>query len=195
MSGAWATRDNFSPSGQETNITFGTEPQTRALAVTRNTNSTYPGAAFVFYVAQNGSAQCLSVLPDGNDGIVARPGPTLPPTLQNGHVLTLAAGVSSDSSGTRSQVGVLISNGTVYYDLFFSFFDNSTWSSPKRMFDSPIHWLCSYVTLSSNCPCASTSTGTTAHLTHVSDTSRFVSGFPNIRTICLSISHCQQRKL
>ena len=136
MSGTWATRDNFSPSGPDTNITFGTEAQTRALAITRNTNSTSPGAAFVFYVAQNGSAQCVSVLPAENAGVVASPGPALPQSLQNGHVLALAAGVSSGGGRTRSQVGVLISNGTVYYDLFFSFFSNRTWSSPERTFST-----------------------------------------------------------
>ena len=100
--------------------------------MTTNTNSSTPGGAFVFYVAQNGSAACLSVSPDSSGGIVANPGPRLPSALQGGHVLALAAGDSSGGSQLTPQVGVLTSNGTVYYELFFSFFTNGAWSSPER---------------------------------------------------------------
>ena len=63
------------------------------------------------------------------DSITAKTGPLLPPALNDGHILALAAG---EASIGRPQVGVLISNGSVYYDLFFSFLDNGTWSQPQR---------------------------------------------------------------
>ena len=113
-------------------MTYNTAPQTRALAITQNTDSAFQGAAFVFYVAKNGSAQCLSVVPDNSAGIVATPGPALPQGVQGGHVLALAAGVSSAGSQRSPQVGVLTSNGTLYYNLFFSFFHYNAWSSPER---------------------------------------------------------------
>ena len=92
-------------------------------------NSTVSGEAYVFYVAQNGSATALNILPDvAGDGIVASPGQKLPESLQGGNVLTLAAGIT----GSTPQVGVLTSNGTVYYELYFSFFRNGSWSAPER---------------------------------------------------------------
>ena len=128
ISGAWTTRDNFSPTGSA-NITFDTAMDTRALAVTSIANSTVSGEAYVFYVAQNGSAVALNILPDvAGVGIVASPGPKLPNSLQGGHILTLAAGIT----GSRPQVGVLTSNGTVYYNLYFSFFGNNSWTEPER---------------------------------------------------------------
>lgn len=137
VSGTWATRDNFSPA-QESNATFETPRDSRALAITKNTNSSDSGAAFVFYVARNGIAKCLSVHPDNNDGIVARPGPVLPAGVQGDHILALAAGVSSSGGHVHPQVGVLISNGTVEYSLYFSFFINGSWSQPERRL--PIPW-------------------------------------------------------
>ncbi len=128
ISGSWTTRDNFSPTGVS-NVTFHTAADSRALAVTSIANSTVSGEAYVFYVAQNGSARALSIHPDNSgDGIVASPGPTLPESLQGGHVLALAAGIT----GSRPQVGVLTSNGTVYYNLYFSFFGNNSWTDPER---------------------------------------------------------------
>lgn len=129
ISGSWTTRDNFSPTGSA-NMTFDTETDSRALAVTAIANSTVSGEAYVFYVAQNGSAVALNILPDDSgDGINASPGPILPKSLQGGHILALAAGIT----GSRPQVGVLTSNGTVYYSLYFSFFGNNTWTEPERM--------------------------------------------------------------
>ena len=128
ISGAWTTRDNFSPTGSA-NATFNTAADTRALAVTSIANSTVSGEAYVFYVAQNNSAVALNILPDvSGDGIVASPGPILPNSLQGGHILALAAGIT----GSRPQVGVLTSNGTIYYNLYFSFFGNSSWTEPER---------------------------------------------------------------
>ena len=128
ISGAWTTRDNFSPTGSA-NSTFATAPNSRALAVTSIANSTVSGEAYVFYVAQNGSATALSILPDDTgDGIVASPGQALPESLQGGNILALASGIT----GSTPQVGVLTSNGTVYYDLYFSFFRNGSWSTPER---------------------------------------------------------------
>ncbi len=155
ISGAWTTRDNFSPTGSA-NSTFATAPNSRALAVTSIANSTVSGEAYVFYVAQNGSATALNILPDDSgDGIVASPGPTLPESLQGGNILALAAGIT----GSTPQVGVLTSNGTVYYDLYFSFFSNGSWSTPER--ESSIRD-CKYISLtkfcSSNPPCASSPT-------------------------------------
>ena len=68
--------------------------------------------------------------PDNSDGIVARPGPSLPAGVQGGNVLTLAAGVSTGSN-VRPQVGVLTSNGTAEYYLYFSFFANGAWGRPE----------------------------------------------------------------
>ena len=128
ISGAWTTRDNFSPTGSA-NSTFATAPNSRALAVTSIANSTVSGEAYVFYVAQNGSATALSILPDDSgDGIVASPGQHLPESLQGGNILALASGIT----GSTPQVGVLTSNGTVYYELYFSFFRNGSWSTPER---------------------------------------------------------------
>ena len=128
ISGAWTTRDNFSPTGSA-NSTFATAPNSRALAVTSIANSTVSGEAYVFYVAQNGSATALNILPDDSgDGIVASPGQPLPESLQGGNVLALASGIT----GSTPQVGVLTSNGTVYYELYFSFFGNGSWSTPER---------------------------------------------------------------
>ena len=130
ISGSWTTRDNFSPTGAA-NASFATAPNTRALAVTSIANSTVSGEAFVFYVAQNGSAVALAIIPDvAGDGIVASPGPALPDSLQGGHILTLASGIT----GSRPQVGVLTSNGTVYYNLYFTFFGNNSWSEPERKY-------------------------------------------------------------
>lgn len=128
ISGAWTTRDNFSPTGSA-NTTYNTAVDTRALAVTSIANSTISGEAYVFYVAQDGSAVALNILPDvSGDGIVASPGPVLPKSLQGGHVLALASGITE----SRPQVGVLTSNGTIYYNLYFSFFGNSSWTEPER---------------------------------------------------------------
>lgn len=128
ISGSWTTRDNFSPTGSS-NITFDTAKDSRALAVTSIANSTVSGEAYVFYVAQNGSAMALNILPDNSgDGIIASPGLELPKSLQGGHILALAAGIT----GSRPQVGVLTSNGTVYYNLYFSFFGNNSWTDPER---------------------------------------------------------------
>ena len=128
ISGAWTSRDNFSPTGSA-NATFDTAPDSRALAVTSIANSTRSGEAFLFYVAQNGSAIALAITPDvAGDGIVASPGPTLPKSLEGGHILALASGIT----GSRPQVGVLTSNGTAYYNLYFSFFGNNTWTEPER---------------------------------------------------------------
>jgi hypothetical protein len=128
ISGAWTTRDNFSPTGSA-NTTYNTAVDTRALAVTSIANSTVSGEAYVFYVAPDGSAVALNILPDvSGDGIVASPGPVLPKSLQGGHVLALAAGITQ----SRPQVGVLTSNGTIYYNLYFSFFGNNSWTEPER---------------------------------------------------------------
>ena len=127
ISGAWTVRDNFSPTGSSS-TTFETAPDTHALAVTSIANSTRSGEAFLFYVQQNGSAAALMISPDSaGDGIVASAGPPLPEGLQGGHILTLASGIT----GGRPQVGVLTSNGTVYYNLYFSFFGNGSWSDPE----------------------------------------------------------------
>lgn len=70
------------------------------------------------------------ISPDSaGDGIVASPGPPLPQSMQGGHILTLASGIT----GGRPQVGVLTSNGTAYYNLYFSFYGNDSWSDPERM--------------------------------------------------------------
>ena len=130
ISGAWTTRDNFSPTGSA-NSTFATAPNSRALAVTSIANSTVSGEAYVFYVAQNGSATALNILPDvSGDGIVASPGQKLPESLQGGNILALASGIT----GSTPQVGVLTSNGTIYYELYFSFFTNGSWGTPEREF-------------------------------------------------------------
>jgi len=83
---------------------------------------------YVFYVASNGSAVCLSMDTDSGR-ISASPGPVLPSSLNSGHVLALAAG---EAFVGRPQVGVLMSNGTVYYNLFFSFLEYGSWSEPQR---------------------------------------------------------------
>lgn len=94
ISGSWTTRDNFSPTGSS-NATFDTAPDSKALAVTSIANSTVSGEAFVFYVAQNGSAVALAITPDvAGTGIVATPGPALPSSLQGGHILGLASGIT-----------------------------------------------------------------------------------------------------
>ncbi|KAM0800040.1 hypothetical protein BDR22DRAFT_852673 [Usnea florida] len=130
ISGSWTTRDNFSPSGTP-NMTITTATDTRALACTLLGNNTLSGQAFVFYVAQNGSVESLTITPTSSDSIVASPGPSLPETLQGGHVLALAAGASDANNVVTPQVGVLTSNGSVYYDLYFSFFNNSAWTPPE----------------------------------------------------------------
>lgn len=100
----------------------------RALAVSNKGNGSAHGGLYVFYVASNGSAVCLSI-DIGSDSISASPGPILPPSLNGGHVLALAAG---EASIGRPQVGVLMSNGTVYYNLFFSFLEHGSWTQPQR---------------------------------------------------------------
>ena len=133
VSGTWATRDNFSPGQSSTDKTFTSTNDSRALAITANTNSSAPGAAFVFYVAANGSAQCLNVTADEDSaGINANPGPSLPASIQGGHVLGLAAGDSSSGGQVRPQAGILTSNGTTWYSLYFTFFTNGSWSVPER---------------------------------------------------------------
>jgi len=100
----------------------------RALAVSNKGNESAHGGIYVFYVASNGSAVCLSI-DMASDSISASPGPVLPSTLNGGHVLALAAG---EASVGRPQVGVLMSKGTVYYELFFSFLEHGAWTPPQR---------------------------------------------------------------
>ncbi|MCJ1279240.1 hypothetical protein MMC21_007064 [Puttea exsequens] len=127
ISGSWTTRDNFSPTGSA-NATFQTAQDSRALAVTSIANSTRSGEAFLFYIAQNGTAQALNILPDDNGlGIAASPGAPLPAGVQGGRILALAAGIT----GARPQVGVLTSNGTTWYNLYFSFYGTNSWSEPQ----------------------------------------------------------------
>ncbi|CAF9911040.1 hypothetical protein IMSHALPRED_009905 [Imshaugia aleurites] len=130
ISGSWTSRDNFSPTGTP-NMTITTATNTRALSCTLLNNDVLSGQAFVFYVAQNGSVESLTITPTSADSIVASPGPSLPSSLQGGHVLALAAGTSDANNVATPQVGVLTSNGTVYYDLYFSFFNNSAWTPPE----------------------------------------------------------------
>ena len=134
VSGTWATRDNFSPNQSQTDITFSAPSNSRSLAIAAHTNSSTPGAAFVFYVASNGSVECLNVTASSSGGINASPGPRLPSGVQGGNVLALAAGDSSISTGgqPRPQAGILTSNGTLWYSLYFTFFVNGSWSSPER---------------------------------------------------------------
>lgn len=133
VSGTWATRDNFSPNQSQTDSTFTSTTDSRALAIAANTNSSSPGAAFVFYVAANGTAQCLNVTANNDSaGITASPGPSLPAGVQGGHVLGLAAGDSSSGGEVRPQAGILTSNGTTWYSLYFTFFTNGSWSAPQR---------------------------------------------------------------
>ena len=113
-------------------MTITTATDTRALAGTLFGNNVLSGQAFVLYVAQNGSVESLTITPTSSDSIVASPGPSLPETLQGGHVLALAAGASAANNIVTPQVGVLTSNGSVYYDLYFSFFNNSAWTPPER---------------------------------------------------------------
>lgn len=129
VSGTWTTRDNFSPSSQR-NATYMTSPNSRALAITASAGPAVNGAALVFYVTQNGTIECLSITPDSGAGIVANSGPALPQSMQGDHVLALAAGVASYGGKATSQVGVLLSNGTSYYNLFFSFLAHGSWSKP-----------------------------------------------------------------
>ncbi|KAL9066904.1 MAG: hypothetical protein Q9161_007236 [Pseudevernia consocians] len=130
ISGSWTSRDNFSPTGTP-NMTITTATDTRALSCTLLNNNVLSGQAFVFYVAQNGSVESLTITPTSADSIVASPGPSLPSSLQGGHVLALAAGASDANNVVTPQVGVLTSNGSVYYDLYFSFFNNSAWTPPE----------------------------------------------------------------
>jgi len=127
LSGTWATRDNFSPSASG-NISFSVQTDSRALAVSNKENGSAHGGLYVFYVASNGSAVCLSI-DMGSDSISASPGPVLPSSLNRGHVLALAAG---EAFVGRPQVGVRMSNGTVYYDLFFYFLEQGSWTQPQR---------------------------------------------------------------
>ena len=113
-------------------MTVSTATNTRALSCTLLNNNVLSGQAFVFYVAQNGSVGSLTITPTSADSIVASPGPSLPSSLQGGHVLALAAGTSDAQNVATPQVGVLTSNGSVYYDLYFSFFNNSAWTPPER---------------------------------------------------------------
>ncbi|CAD6576831.1 MAG: hypothetical protein ASARMPRED_007895 [Alectoria sarmentosa] len=131
ISGSWTSRDNFSPSSGSPNLTLSTATNTRALSCTLLNNDKLSGQAFVFYVAQNGSVESLTITPTSADSIVASPGPGLPGSLQGGHVLALAAGASDAGNVVTPQVGVLTSNGSVYYDLYFSFFNNSAWTTPE----------------------------------------------------------------
>ncbi|KAL8792900.1 MAG: hypothetical protein Q9195_004477 [Heterodermia aff. obscurata] len=108
-----------------TDLGLTTANNTRALAVTSTADSS---GAWLFYVAQNGTAIALEVKPNGNDGISASVGSKLPSSLQGDRVLGLAAGAST---GDRPQVGVLSSNGTVYYSLYFSFWIDDSWSTPQ----------------------------------------------------------------
>lgn len=117
-------------------MTITTASNTRALSCTLLDNNVLSGQAFVFYVAQNGSVESLLITPTSADSIVASPGPSLPSSLQGGHVLALAAGASDANNMVTPQVGVLTSNGTVYYDLYFSFFNNSAWTAPERTYTS-----------------------------------------------------------
>lgn len=133
ISGSWTSRDNFSPTGTS-NLTITTATNTRALACTLLNDNVLSGQAFVFYVAQNGSVETLTITPNSADSIVASPGPSLPSSLQGGHVLALASGTSEANNKSTPQVGVLTSNGSVYYDLYFSFFNNSAWTTPQRTF-------------------------------------------------------------
>ncbi len=118
-------------------MTVTTANDTRALASTLLNNNVLSGQAFVFYVAQNGSVESLTITPTSADSIVASPGPRLPSSLQGGHVLALAAGTSEADDKSTPQVGVLTSNGSVYYDLYFSFFNNSAWTAPQRTLPLP----------------------------------------------------------
>lgn len=113
-------------------MTITTASNTRALSCTLLNNNVLSGEAFVFYVAQNGSVESLTITPTSADSIVASPGPRLPSSLQGGHVLALAAGASDANNVVTPQLGVLTSNGTVYYELYFSFFNNSAWTPPER---------------------------------------------------------------
>ncbi|KAG8533740.1 uncharacterized protein KY384_001481 [Bacidia gigantensis] len=128
VSATWATRDSFPPGSSDTNLSFTSEPQSRGLAITSNSNSTIQGDAFVFYVAQNGSAECINIIPDGSGGIVASNGPQVPFGVEGGHVLALAAGNAEGGEQTGPQVGVLTSKRTTYCNLYFSFFTNGSWS-------------------------------------------------------------------
>ena len=113
-------------------MTVTTANDTRALSCTLLNNNVLSGQAFVFYVAQNGSVESLLITPTSADSIVGSPGPSLPNSLQGGHVLALAAGISEANNKATPQVGVLTSNGTIYYNLYFSFFNNSAWTAPQR---------------------------------------------------------------
>ncbi len=115
-------------------MTITTASNTRALSCTLLDNNVLSGQAFVFYVAQNGSVESLLITPTSADSIVASPGPSLPSSLQGGHILALAAGALDANNVVTPQVGVLTSNGTVYYDLYFSFFNNSAWTAPERTY-------------------------------------------------------------
>ena len=130
VSGTWTTRDNFSPTGSP-NTAFHTANDTRALAVTSTANSS---GAWLFYVAQNRTAIALTILPDGSAGITAAVRSQLPSAMQGDRVLSLAAGAST---GKHPQVGVLVSNGTVYYSLYFSFWMGEAWSKPQRECNTP----------------------------------------------------------
>lgn len=125
LSGTWATRDNFSPSGSG-KLSFSTQLKSRALAVTTSNNGSQVTGAYAFFVADNGTAACLNITID-QDSLSASPGPTLPKSLEGGHILALAAGEASPS---RPQVGVLTSVGTVYYNLYFSFLEHGSWGAP-----------------------------------------------------------------
>lgn len=152
-----------------------TATNTRALSCTSLNNNVLSGQAFVFYVAQNGSVESLTITPTSADSIVASAGPSLPSSLQGGHVLALAAGASDAHNVVTPQVGVLTSNGSVYYDLYFSFFNNSAWTAPERtctlFFPFQHSQSQSYVTLtpdfpSSNNPRSRPAPHPTNHLPH-----------------------------
>ena len=101
--------------------------------MTGTANSSAPGSVLVFFVAENGNATVVNVTTDKNGAhLTTRIGDPLPSGVQGGHILTLAAGLSSVDGQVQPQVGVLTSNGTVYYNLLFSFFINGSWSNPQR---------------------------------------------------------------
>lgn len=104
------------------------QTDSRAFAVSNKGNRSAHDGLYVFYVASSGSAVCLSI-DMGSDSISASPGPVLPSSLNGGHILALAAG---EAFVGRPQVGVLMSNGTVYYDLLFSFLEQGSRTQPQR---------------------------------------------------------------
>jgi hypothetical protein len=131
ISGTWVSQDDFSPavSGSKS---YPVAQNSRILSASLLPNTSTTGEALLYYPDPSGTVTVLNIFSNDSGGISSNITTSLSSKLQGGHVLSVASGVSSTSGTLRPQVGVLVSYGTVYYDLYFSFYGNGSWTPPAR---------------------------------------------------------------